>query len=63
MEFLRAERLPDGTASGEFLVDLSNGQVLNRELNWMHTFAINKCSGWTAEQVRDCHTVSESLKS
>ncbi|KAK2755699.1 hypothetical protein FQN54_005849 [Arachnomyces sp. PD_36] len=51
-EFLRAEILPGGERSGGFLVEASMGEYSDRKNGeWVHTFAINGTSGWTAEQV------------
>jgi hypothetical protein len=51
-DFLRAEILPDGTISEGFLVNTPIGEDSTQKGSWVHTFAKNEGSGWTAEQVR-----------
>lgn len=50
-EFLLGDILPDGSSSDGFVAEPPNGDSSNQNGWWVHVFASNENSGWTAEQV------------
>lgn len=50
-DFLLGDILPDGSNSDGFVVEPLNGDSCNEKGWWVHVFASNENSGWTAEQV------------